>query len=427
MGLLAKSLTRQDPVAVSIDFLEHLLADYGKRDFRVRFWDGSSWGITSAARFTIVLNHPGALRTMFLSGSEVSIGEAYIYKDFDIEGDLEAAFELSDYLLAQESGLARRLHLGAILGRLPVHGRPRPVRQLRGSRHSKARDRDAVTYHYDLPPEFFAAFLDQRMVYSCAYFVSQQDDLDTAQEHKLDYICRKLRLRPGDRLLDLGCGWGGLIIHAARRYGADCLGITLSGPQADVARERIREAGVQGRCAVEVCDYRDLRPNRQFDKMASVGMFEHVGEARLPEYFHRAWQLLLPGGVFLNHGIARSAIYQHSGQSFTDVYVFPDGELVPISTSLRLAEQAGFEVRDVESLREHYALTLHHWLKRLEAGAEAARRVTDETTYRIWKLYIAGSAQWFRTGKLNLYQSLLGKPEHGRSALPLTRADWYQN
>jgi cyclopropane-fatty-acyl-phospholipid synthase len=229
----------------------------------------------------------------------------------------------------------------------------------------------------------------------------------------------------GDRLLDLGCGWGGLIIHAATRYGTKCLGVTLSAPQAEIARERIREAGVADRCAVEVCDYRDLRPHRQFDKIASVGMFEHVGEARLPEYFQRAWQLLLPGGVFLNHGIARSATYRQPKPSFTDIYVFPDGDLVPISTTLRIAEEAGFEVRDIESLREHYALTLHHWVKRLEAASEAARRAVNETTYRIWKLYIAGSAHWFRTGKLNLHQTLLCKSHLGTSGLPLTRADWY--
>jgi cyclopropane-fatty-acyl-phospholipid synthase len=427
MRLLAKSAIRQNPVSVSIDFLEHLFADFRHRDFRVRFWDGSYWGSASNPRFTLVLNHPGALRAMFLSPTEVSIGEAYIYKDFDVEGDLEAAFQLSDHLLAQERGLAHRLHLGTILGRLPAQQRPRLLPQLHGNLHSKARDREAVTFHYDLPREFFASFLDQRLVYSCAYFHSPEDDLETAQQQKLDYICRKLRLTPGDRLLDLGCGWGGLIIHAATHYGARCLGITLSEPQAEFARARIREAGIEERCAVEVCDYRDLRPQRQFDKIASVGMFEHVGEARLPQYFQRAWQLLLPGGVFLNHGIAHSALHKPSKPSFTDVYVFPDGELVPISTTLRIAEEAGFEVRDLESLREHYALTLHHWLKRLEANAQAARQAANETTFRIWKLYIAGSAHWFRTSKLNLYQALLCKSDHGVSGLPLTRSDWYRN
>ena len=426
MGLLAKSLAPEDSVQLSMEFLDRLFADCKNRDFAVRFWEGSHWGATSVPRFTLVLSHPGALRAMFMSPSEVSIGEAYIYKDFDVEGDLQAAFELSDLLLARERSFWNNVHLGTILGRLPVRGRPRLLSKFHGSRHSKERDRQAVTFHYDLPAQFFAAFLDRRMVYSCGYFATPQDDLDTAQEQKLDYICRKLRLRAGDHFLDLGCGWGGLIIHAASRYGARCLGITLSAPQAELARERIRDAGVQDRCQVEQCDYRDLRLGNQFDKIASVGMFEHVGEALLPEYFRRAWQLLAPGGVFLNHGIARSATYLRNGPSFTDVYVFPDGELVPLSTALRNAEQAGFEVRDVESLREHYALTLSHWLKRLEAAQELARSTTDETTYRIWKLYIAGSAHWFRTGKLNLYQSLLAKPDQGRSGLPLTRSDWYQ-
>lgn len=427
MGLLANSPIRQNPVSVSIDFLEHLFTGARWYDFRVRFWDGSFWGSAARPHFTLVLNHPGALRAMFLSPTELSIGEAYIYKDFDVEGDLEAAFELSDYLLAQERGLAQRLHLGTILGRLPAQARPRLLPQLHGSVHSKRRDREAVTFHYDLPREFFAAFLDARMVYSCAYFGSPQDDLEIAQEQKLDYICRKLRLRPGDRFLDLGCGWGALVIHAATRYGAHCLGITLSEPQAEVAQQRIRQAGIAERCSVQVCDYRDLRPQRQFDKIASVGMFEHVGEARLPEYFQRAWQLLLPGGVFLNHGIAHSPIWKSAKPSFTDVYVFPDGELVPINATIGIAENAGFEVRDLESLREHYALTLHHWLKRLETNMYAARQLVNETTFRTWKLYIAGSAHWFRTGKLNLYQTLLCKPDRGRSGLPLTRADWYRH
>lgn len=427
MGLLAKSLAPEDWVRLSIEFLDRLFADYKDRSFAVRFWEGSRWGTTSAPRFTLLLNHPGALRAMFMSPSELSLGEAYIYQDFDVEGDLEAAFELSDLLLARERGLWNSVHFGTTLGRLPARGRPRLLSKFHGFRHSKERDRQAVSFHYNLPAEFFASFLDRRMVYSCAYFKNPQDDLDAAQEKKLDYICRKLRLHPGERFLDLGCGWGGLIIHAANCYGAKCLGITLSALQAKLARERIRDAGLQDRCEVQVCDYRDLESSPQFEKVASVGMFEHVGETRLPEYFQRAWHLLLPGGVFLNHGIARSTTYHRTGPSFTDVYVFPDGELVPLGATLRHAEEAGFEVRDVESLREHYALTLSHWLKRLEAQRETARLAADETTYRIWKLYIAGSAHWFRTGKLNLYQCLLVKPNQGRSGLPLTRNDWYQN
>jgi cyclopropane-fatty-acyl-phospholipid synthase len=427
MGLLAK-VTRETPVEISADFLEHLFAGYPRRDFLVRFWDGSSWGAANQPRFTLVLRHPGALRAMFLNPSELTLGEAYIYNDFDIEGDIEAALEMGEHLLSQDYGLGERLHLGNILGKLPPQGRPRAIlrpRKLRGAVHSKSRDRQAVTYHYDLPAEFYRLFLDRRMIYSCAYFQHLDESLDAAQEHKLDYLCRKLRLRPGERLLDIGCGWGALIIHAAAHYGVQALGVTLSEPQAELARQRIREAGLEDKCSAKVRDYRDLDGREQFDKIVSVGMFEHVGEALLPEYFTRAWRLLQPGGVFLNHGIAYSAIYHRRGLSFVDRYVFPDGDMVPINTSLHAAEHSGFEVRDVESLREHYALTLHHWVQRLEGNAEQARSITDDTTYRIWRLYMTGSAHAFRTGRLNLYQALLAKPAGGRSGLPLTRGDWY--
>lgn len=363
---------------------------------------------------------------MFLSPSELTLGEAYIHNDFDIEGDIEAALDVADYLLEQERGtrdLAERLQ------KLPVENHPRTDRQpakFWGSVHSKDRDRQAISYHYDLPAEFYALWLDQDMVYSCAYFATPEDDLDTAQRRKLDYICRKLRLRPGDRLLDIGCGWGGLIMHAAAHHGVQAVGITLSAPQAELARQRVRESGLNNQCRVEVWDYRDLEPSQQYDKIVSVGMFEHVGEDLLPEYFSRAWDLLRPGGVFLNHAIAYSATYHRRGPSFTDRYVFPDAELVPINTSLRAAELSGFEVRDVESLREHYALTLHHWVKRLEAHADRARTLTDDTTYRLWRLFMADAAHGFRSGRLNVYQTLLAKPQQGKSGLPLTRADWYR-
>ncbi len=428
MGVLAKSLFGKPPSLISADLLETLLADYPRRDFQVRLWDGTTWGTEKQPRFTLVLKHAGALRTMFLAPSELKLGEAYVYDDFNIEGDIEAAFDLADYLLGQERSLWKSSDLNERLQKLPANDRPRagphPIK-LWGSVHSKDRDQQAVTYHYDLPTEFYALWLDQRMVYSCAYFATPEEDLDSAQQRKLDYVCRKLRLRRGDRLLDIGCGWGGLIMHAAARYGVQAVGITLSVPQAEVARQRLRESGLNDRCRVEVSDYRDIDHDQQYDKIVSVGMFEHVGEELLPEYFRRAWDLLRPGGVFLNHGIAYSATYRRRGPSFTDRYVFPDSEMVPISTSLRAAELSGFEVRDVESLREHYSLTLHHWLLRLESHAEDARRITDDTTYRIWRLYMAGAAHGFRSGRLNVYQTLLAKPLLGESSLPLTREEWY--
>jgi len=428
MQLLAKSLLRETPSIISVEFLDALLGDYPSRDFQVRFWDDTIWGTEKRPRFTLVLKHPGALRAMFSSPSELSLGEAYIHDDFDIEGDIEAAFDLSDYLLSQERSLWESFDLNERRQKLPKSDSPRaglhPI-EFGGKIHSKDRDRLAVRYHYDLPSDFYALWLDPRMVYSCAYFSKPEEDLDSAQERKLDYVCGKLRLRQGERLLDIGCGWGALIIHAATHYGVECVGITLSVPQAEVARKCVRAAGLNDLCRVEVSDYRDIDHDQQYDKIVSVGMFEHVGEALLPEYFHRAWDLLRPGGVFLNHGIAYSATYRRRGPSFTDRYVFPDGDLVPVSTSLRAGELSGFELRDVESFREHYALTLHHWIRRLEAHREEACHVTDDTTYRIWRLQMAGSAHGFSSGRLNVYQSLFAKPVRGNSGLPLTRADWY--
>ncbi len=429
MGALLKFRFRETPDEVSREFLEALLADCPCRNFQVRFWDDTTWGAEAQPRFTLVLKHPGALRAMFQSPSELTLGEAYIYDDFDIEGDIEAAFGLVDYLLGQERSLWDRVDLNQQLQKLPRNDRPRAsIRHMaaRGEIHSKERDRRAISYHYDLSPQFYELWLDRRMVYSCGYFPTGKEDLDCAQEHKLDYLCRKLRLRPGERLLDIGCGWGGLVMYAAEHYGVQAIGITLSVPQAELARQRLREAGFIDRCRVEVADYRDIEHDLPYDKIVSVGMFEHVGEALLPEYFRRAWDMLRPGGVFLNHGIAHSATYRRRGPSFIDRYVFPDGDLVPISTSLRAAELSGFEVRDVESLREHYALTLRHWVRRLEAHAEEARRITDDTTYRIWRLYMAGTAHGFQSGRMNLYQALFVKPLHGNSGLPLTRDDWYR-
>jgi cyclopropane-fatty-acyl-phospholipid synthase len=427
--MLTQTLQLKDPeIRTSVHFLTELTADYRGPDFKVRLWDGTEWGNSHQPRFTLVLKHPAALRNMFLAPSELSLGEAFIHDDFDVEGDLEDAFELADYFLGRDYSVLEKLKLGGLLARLPVrNGREngRQAADLSGAVHSKERDRNAVTYHYDLSNDFYSLWLDHAMVYSCAYFKSSRDDLDTAQAQKLDYICRKLRLRPGERLLEVGCGWGGLLIHAAKNYGVEAFGITLSVPQAELARERIREAGLADRCRVEVCDYRDLEVGSEYDKLVSVGMFEHVGEALLPEYFRQVWSLLRAGGVFLNQGIAASATFQRKGPSFVDKYVFPDGELVSINTTLRAAELAGFEVRDVESLREHYALTLRHWVRRLEARAEPARNIVGETNYRVWRLYMSGSAHGFTTGRLNLYQVLVSKPEHRDSQLPLTREDWY--
>lgn len=251
--------------------------------------------------------------------------------------------------------------------------------------------------------------------------------MEAAQEAKLGYICRKLRLRPGMRLLDLGCGWGGLALYAARNYGVQVTGITLSRPQCELANERIAAAGLSNRARVFVSDYRQVTETGGYDALVSVGMFEHVGAALLPVYFRQAWSLLKPGGVFLNHGIASQATEpSRQVKSFPDAYVFPYGELTAIHMTLHAAEEAGLEVRDVESLREHYALTLRHWVHRLEVQHAAALQYVDEPTYRVWRLFMSGAAHSFDTGQHNDYQSLLVKRDDGgQSRLPLTRADWY--
>jgi cyclopropane-fatty-acyl-phospholipid synthase len=418
-------------VRTTVSFFDELLADYHPRDFAVRLWDGSCIEPDAGqpARFTLVIRHPGALRKMFWPGDELSLGEAYIYDHCDIEGDIESIYLLARFLTGLRWTPSDRLRLGKYLLTLPSDGHANVGRQparLSGERHSVERDRKAVTYHYNVSNEFYRLWLDERMIYSCAYFKTTEDDLDAAQLRKLDYICRKLRLRRGERLLDIGCGWGGLVIHAARALGVDAVGITLSRPQAELANQRIREAGLGDHCRVDVRDYREIEAPGTFDKLVSVGMFEHVGEALLPEYFKRAWQLLRPGGVFLNHGIAETWRGKKSrGRSFSDAYAFPDSELVPLSATVSAAETAGFEVRDVESLREHYALTLHHWVRRLEAHHEEARRATDEVTYRVWRLFMSGSGYRFGRGEHNVYQLLLSKPDRGVSGFPFTRDDWY--
>lgn len=423
-----RAVVTDQAVNISTRFLENVLSGYDRHDFMVRFWDGTPWGNTRSPRFVLVLNHSGALRQMFSAPSELSFGEAFVRGDFDLEGDIEAAFELGDFWLKRDQSIPERMRIGALLLKLPTaaHSEASGGSHLQGAVHSKNCDRAAVTYHYNISNDFYSLWLDRHMVYSCAYFKTGLEDIDRAQEQKLEYICRKLRLQRGDHLLDLGCGWGGLMCYAAVKFGVQAFGITLSQPQAEFARARFRAAGVADRCIVEVCDYRDLDPPQEYDKIVSVGMFEHVGGELLPEYFRRAWSVLRPGGVFLNHGIAASVTKTRCGPSFIDKYVFPDGDLVPLCATIQAAESCHFEVRDVESLREHYTLTLRRWVRRIESKRAEAVRETNVQVYRIWRLYMAGSAYAFRTGRLNLYQVLLSKPEHGRTHLPLTREDWYQ-
>jgi cyclopropane-fatty-acyl-phospholipid synthase len=435
MSIVTSTSATQEETELSIHILSELFDRAALNRIRIRLWDGRYWPSPELRPVTFTLKHPGALRAMFLPGTEVGLGEAYIYDDFDIEGDIEQVFSLADSLSQNTTRLGTKLRLGRELMRLPEAKKDvrratrRGPAKLTGKPHSIDRDRQAVTYHYDVSNDFYTLWLDQRMVYSCGYFRSPNDSIDLAQEQKLDLICRKLRLGPGQCLLDIGCGWGGLIIYACQHYGVDATGITLSQPQADLANQRIREAGLADRCRVLVCDYRDLDENKNYDVMVSVGMFEHVGAVMLPEYFNKAYRLLCPGGVFLNHGIAvgREVSGPARNTSFSQAYVFPDGELVPIHLTLQVAAGSHFEIRDVESLREHYAMTLHQWVSRLEAHHNEALSFVDEPTYRTWRLFMSASAYGFNDGRLTLYQTLLAKPyEHGATGLPLTREDWYK-
>jgi cyclopropane-fatty-acyl-phospholipid synthase len=419
-----------DERATTLAILDELFRGYSPRDFAVRLWDGTETEPDpgNIVRFTLVVAHPGALRAA-VSGSqslEIGLSQAYLSRALDIEGDLEAIFPLVHYLL-EERRLTRRdrLRLARRVRTLPRpsrNGSPAPVK-LGGSRLSLGRARKAISYHYDLPAEFYALFLDRRMTYSCAYYASEDEDLDTAQERKLDYVCRKLRLQPGERLLDIGCGWGSLILYATEHYGVEAVGITLSDVQASTVRERAAATGLADRIRVHVIDYRELDEDESFDKVASVGMVEHVAEPGLVDYFERIHRFLRPGGVFLLHGCGQPVDVPRGRPSFSSSYVLPHTEVVPVSTTLTAAEKAGWEVRDVEGFRESYVLMAREWGRRLEANEEQIRELVGDVIYRAWRLGAAGVAYRHRTGRLSVFHTLLAKPDNGRSGLPPTRAD----
>ncbi|HEY9179371.1 MAG TPA: cyclopropane-fatty-acyl-phospholipid synthase family protein [Candidatus Baltobacteraceae bacterium] len=409
--------------------LRSIFGETYARHFAIKLWEGTLIPAQEQRQFTLCVNAPGALRAAFKPPVDLNAGRAFAAGLLDVEGDVEAAIDAMMTVL-ERPAIGTLAKLALLLRRLPAVALPElREAQLKGKRHSLERDRAAIGFHYDQPVPFYRSFLDGNLVYSCAYFDDGIETIDDAQLAKIDYSLHKLRLRPGERLLDVGCGWGALVVRAAERFGAYVLGVTLSERQCEEARRRISAAGVADRARVERWDYRQL-PATTFDKIVSIGMFEHVGRDKLPEYFATAHKLLKPGGLFLNHGIANQHRSQHDGRAsgFMDRFIFPDGELVNVSDALQVAEREGFEVRDVENLREHYTRTLRAWVANLERNRDQAVAAAGEQSYRAWRLYMAGSAQGFRVGRMGLFQSLLAKPLPGGAIpdLPATRRDLYE-
>ncbi|HEY6450708.1 MAG TPA: cyclopropane-fatty-acyl-phospholipid synthase family protein [Candidatus Cybelea sp.] len=426
--MIAERFASSDPhTRLAAAVLRLLFGEEYGRDFGARLWDGTRVRASKDERFVLQVNAPGALRSAFTPPIDLSAGRAFGAGLLDVDGDLEHAVDTL-YRASASLGVANIMRLLRVLRKLPKVAIPR-LREahLHGKMHSRARDRAAIGFHYDQPASFYRSFLDREMIYSCAYWDEGVDSLDVAQSAKLDYLLRKLRVRPGERLLDIGCGWGALVIRAAQS-GAQVLGITLSRLQQEEAQRRIAVAGLSDRARVELRDYRELGCER-FDKIVSVGMFEHVGRARFSQYFQSAYDALRPGGLFLNHAIAD----QSPGRSrrgpergFLGHFIFPDGELVAVADSLRIAEQTGFEVRDVENLREHYTRTVRAWTSNLERNRSEAIAAAGEASYRMWRLYLAGSAQGFNVGRIGVFQSLLARPdEDGCVKVPPTRRDLY--
>lgn len=406
-----------------IDLLNTLFHGYAGPAFTIRFpmW---TWHCEKSHQpvFSLVFRSSETFDKL-LQPSETSLGEAFVSGALDVEGDIFSAFDVAEWLLNQHMGMGKRIMAELFRDCFTVLSL-----LTRGRKHSRERDADSISRHYDLPVEFYAPWLGPTLLYSSAYFRDPKEELDAAQTDKLDLICRKLDLQQGDRFMDIGCGWGSLAIHAASMYGAQTRGITVSRSQARVAARRISQAHLGHRCFVEYRDYRDAPelPWR-FEKLASIGMFEHVGLENLENYFRVAFDLLKPGGLFLNSGIVRAADSPRRKQSFIDQYVFPDGELATMAEAIRAAEEAGFEVRDVESLREHYALTLRQWVKNLQACTSGLLQAVSERTVRTWLLYMAGSAAAFERGDISACQILLRRRKHEHNAEHCTRESWYAN
>ena len=395
--------------------LEKLIANrYSGRGLPIAFVlpDGARVKLAPEPEFDVIARTFAGMRAL-ASPAMGRLARAYVHNDVDFTGSARRALSVAESMV------------GSI-----DHGRNGARGRLLGIAHRLRSNRSNIAHHYDVSNAFYRMWLDERMVYSCAYFRTPDDSLDTAQVQKLDHICRKLRLAKGERFLDIGCGWGALIFRAAERYGVQATGITLSQNQLEHVKSQIAARGLADRVRVELRDYQDLPDVEAFDKIASVGMFEHVGPRNYDRYFGKIRRILAPGGFVLNHGITQNGIAQRSLGSgigdFVEEYVFPGGELAHVSRVIEGLAAQGLEVVDGEALREHYAKTLWHWVDRLEAGADSARREIGEQKFRIWRIYMAGSAHAFDRGWLSLWQLLAGKPlADGRLPHPLTREYMY--
>ncbi|NUR02991.1 MAG: class I SAM-dependent methyltransferase, partial [Streptomyces sp.] len=407
---------------------------------RIRAWDGSQAGPPGAP--ALVVRNRRAVRRLLFKPGELGLARAWVAGDLDIEGDLYATLDLMSELVWERGEDARSLVQmvrdpevrAAARGLVKVAGLPLPpappreeVRRARTHLHTKRSDRRAISHHYDVGNDFYEIVLGPSMVYSCAYWPTPDATLEEAQRDKLELICRKLALTAGQRLLDVGCGWGSLAIHAAREYGVNVVGITLSQEQATYARKRAADEGLTDRVMIRVQDYRDV-PDSPYDAIASVGMAEHVGKERYLEYAEDLYRLLKPGGRLLNHQIARRPQRDESSYNvdeFIDAYVFPDGELAPLGSTVGQLERAGFEVRDVEAIREHYGLTLRRWVANLEADWPRAMRLAGPGRARVWRLYMAACALAFERNRIGVNQVLAVRtPEGGNSGMPLRARTW---
>lgn len=412
----------------------------GPPPVRIRAWDGSTAGPAEGP--TVVIRNRRALRRIMWKPGELGLARAWVAGDIDVEGNLfEVLDRLAGFIWERTDAEQGRLSVLdpkvrsaakqflQLAGPLPPP--PPPVEEVRGragSSHTKRRDKQAISHHYDVGNDFYEMVLGPSMVYSCAYWDDAPDfTLEDAQRDKLDLVCRKLDLEEGQRLLDVGCGWGSMALHAAREYGVRVTGVTLSREQAAYARKRVADEGLTDRIDIRVQDYRDVKDG-PYDAISSIGMAEHVGSVRFREYADDLYALLKPGGRLLNHQIARRPLAHDEAyeiDAFIDRYVFPDGELAPVGRTLATLEEAGFEARDVQSIREHYALTLRRWVSNLEEHWRDAVRATSPGRARVWRLYMAASAVSFERNKIGVNQILAVKTtEDGVSGTPRRALNW---